>query len=104
MALSTASSTNFQSIFNAALHSYANQTGVDLTRHPSAEKLQDCHSPEDIMRLLSERETAFKDYRDKYRNLMDRLRPVVQGVHALSGVLRQAAGFVSNRHSTAVIC
>ena len=83
----TASSANFQSILNAALDSYVNQTGVDLTKHPSAEKLQNCHSPDDVIHLLLERETAFIDYRDKYR---DRLRPIVQFVHACSGVLGEA--------------
>ena len=97
MSLPRASS-NFQSVLDAALDSYARQTGVDLTRHPSAEKLQNCHSPEDIIQLLSERETAFKDYRDKYRNLIDRLRPIVKVVHAFSGVLGEAAGLVSFRH------
>jgi hypothetical protein len=104
MSLPTASSANFQSILDAALDNYARQTGVDLTKHPSADKLQNCHSPDDIIQLLSERETAFKDYRDKYRNLIDRLRPIVQVVHAFSGVLGEAAGLVSSRPSIAVIC
>jgi hypothetical protein len=90
MTLPIASSANFQSILNAALDSYARQTGVDLTKHPSAEKLQSCHSPDDVIHLLLERETAFKDYRDNYRNLIDRLRPVVEVVHAFSGVLGEA--------------
>jgi fungal STAND N-terminal Goodbye domain len=90
MSLPTASSANFQSILDAALDDYARQTGVDLTRHPSAEKLQSCHSPDDVIRLLLEKETAFKDYRDNHRNLIDRLRPVVQVVHAFSGVLGEA--------------
>jgi hypothetical protein len=104
MSLSTAPSSSFQSIFDAALDSYVRQTGVDLTKHPSADKLQNCHSPEDFIQLLLERETAFKDHRDKYRKLIDRLRPVVQVVHTFSGVLREAAGFVRSRHSIAVIC
>jgi hypothetical protein len=79
--------TKFQSILNAAFDNYAKQTGLDLTRHPSAAKLQDCHSPEDVVRLLLERETEFNDYRDKYRKLIDCFRPIVQVVHAFSGVL-----------------
>jgi hypothetical protein len=97
MSLPTTSSANFQSIFDAALDSYASQTGVDLTKHPSADKLQNCHSHEGVIQLLLERETVFKDYRDKYRNLIDRLRPVVRVVHAFSGVLGEAAGIVSPR-------
>ncbi len=96
MSSTTTSCPTFQSIFHAALESYAKQTGIDLTNHPSADKLQDCHSPDDVLRILSERESAFQDYRDKYRNLIDHLRPVVQVVHAFSAVLGEAAGFVSS--------
>jgi hypothetical protein len=90
MSLPTAPSANFQSVLDAALDSYVKQTGVDITKHPSAEKLQNCHSPEDVIQLLSEGETAFKDYRDKYRNLIGHLRPVVRIVYAFSGILGDA--------------
>jgi len=90
------SSTNFQSILNAALDSYARQTGIDLLKHPSADKLQSCASSEHVLQLLQDRETAFKDYRDKHRKLISCLRPVVQVVHAFSGVLGEVAGLVSD--------
>jgi hypothetical protein len=90
MSLPTASSANFQSVLDAALVSYVKQTGVDITKHPSAEKLQNCHSPEDVIQVLSEGETAFKDYRDKYRNLIGHLRSVVRIVYAFSGILGDA--------------
>ena len=90
MSLPTTSSANFQSVLDAALDSYFKQTGVDITKHPSAEKLQNCHSPEDVIQLLSEGETAFKDYRDKYRDLIDHLCPVVRIVYAVSGILGDA--------------
>lgn len=85
-----ASTANFQSVLDAALDCYFKQTGVDITKHPSAEKLQDCLSPEDVIQLLLEGETAFKDYRDKYRNLIDHLRPVVRIVYAFSEILGEA--------------
>jgi hypothetical protein len=88
MSLPTVSTANFQSVLNGALDSYVKQTGVDISKHPSADKLQNCHSPEDIIQLLLERQTAFKDYRDtKFCDLIDRLRPAVRVVHALSDVL-----------------
>jgi hypothetical protein len=90
------SSPNFQPILDAALDSYAKQTGIDLAKHPSASNLQNCRSPDDVLQILSERESAFKDYRDQYRNLIDRVRPVVKAVHALSVVLGEIAGFVSS--------
>ena len=95
MSSTTTSLPNFQSILDAALDGYAKQTGIDLTKHPSA-KLQDCRSPDDVLQLFSERESAFKDYRDRYRNIINHVRPVVQVVHAFSALLGEAAGLVSS--------
>ena len=92
----TTSSSNFSSILDAALDSYVKQTGIDLTKHPSADKLQNCRRPDDVLQILSERESASKDHRDHYQTLIDRVRPVVQVVHAFSDVLGEAAGFVSS--------
>jgi hypothetical protein len=96
MSSTTTSSPNFQSILDAALDNYTRQTGIDLTKHPSADKLQTCRSPDDVLQILSERESAFNEYRDKNCNMIDRLRPVVQVVHTFSGVLGEAAGLVSS--------
>jgi len=92
------SSSNFQSILDAALDDYHKHTGIDLIKHPSAAQLQDCHSPENVVQLLQERESSFKDYREKHRNLIDYLRPVVNVIHALSGILGEGAGLVSTQH------
>ena len=93
----TTLSPNFQSILDAALDNYHKQTGIDLTNHPSAEQLQNCHSPDDVVKLLLERESTFKDYRDKYRKLIDCLRPVVNVIHAFSAILVDVSGLVSNQ-------
>jgi hypothetical protein len=98
MSLPTASTANFQSVLNASLDSYVKETGVDITKHPSADKLQDCHSPEDVIQLLLEREAVFKDNQDtKIGALIDRLRPAVRVVHALTNVLGDAASLVSSK-------
>jgi hypothetical protein len=89
-------SSDFRTILDAALDNYLKQTGTDLTKHSSADQFQDCHSPDDVVSLLLQRETDFKDYRDKYRALIDRLRPVVKVVHVFSNVLGDAAGLVSS--------
>ncbi|KAI9457890.1 hypothetical protein F5148DRAFT_339228 [Russula earlei] len=102
MASTAASSATFQSILDAAFDSYANQTGIDLTKHPTADELQRCNSLGDILRLLLEKEAAFKDHRDKYRKLIDSLRPVVQVIHALSGILGEAAGLVPFQPTKAI--
>ena len=93
---STTTPSYFQPILDVALESYAKQTGIDLTKHPSADKLQNCRSPDDVLQILSERESAFKDYRDQYRNLIGRVRPIVQVIHAFSAVLGEVAAFVSS--------
>jgi hypothetical protein len=95
MTPTTVSSTGFQAILDASLDTYAKETGIDLAKHPSADKLQNCHSLEDVLRLLLERETAFKDYRDEHRKLIDCLRPVVQIIHKFSNILGEVAGLVS---------
>jgi hypothetical protein len=98
MSLPTTSCPSFQSIFNSALECYTKQTGIELTKHPTAYKLQNCHSPEDVIQLLLERESEFKDYRDKYRKLLNCIRPVVQVVHAFAGVLGETSCIVSSSH------
>ena len=95
MSLPTAPSANFQAIFDAALDNYARQTGVNIAEHPSVDKLQNCRSPEDIVRLLTEKETVLKGHREKYRNLINHIRPVIRTVHAFSSVLDTAAEIVS---------
>jgi hypothetical protein len=97
MSSTTTSAAKFQSILGAAFENYAKQTGIDLSKHPSADKLQSCHSPDDVIQLLLERETAFNNYRDKYRQLIDCFRPIVQVVHAFSGFIGEAADLVSFR-------
>jgi len=100
MSSTAVSSANFQPILDAALNSYTKQTGIDLRKHPSADKLQSCATSEDVLRLLQDREIAFKDYRDKHRKLINCLRPVVQVVQAFSGVIGEVAGLVSSRDWT----
>jgi len=92
------SSSSFQPILDAALINYRNQTKVDLTKHPSADKLQNSSSLDDILQLLLERESAFNVYRDKHRKLIDSLRPIVQAVHAFSTICGEAARLVRDQH------
>jgi hypothetical protein len=99
-----ASSSSFQPILDAALVNYREQTKVDLTKHPSAEKIQNCSSLDDILQLLLERESAFNVYRDKHRKLIDSLRPIVQVVHAFSSICAEAAGLVRDQHSILFVC
>ncbi|KAH8977580.1 hypothetical protein EDB86DRAFT_3249740 [Lactarius hatsudake] len=84
---------DFQSILNA-LDKYAEQTGINLNENPFADKVKGCESPNAVLLLLQDNLKAFKDYRDQNRKFIDCLNPVVQFVHAFSGVLGETAGLV----------
>ncbi|KAH9995629.1 hypothetical protein BJV74DRAFT_987076, partial [Russula compacta] len=83
--------TNFQLIFDAALADYLKQTGEDVTKYLFAEKLQTCQSVDAVLELFQDKEKQFKDYRDGNSKLINCLNPVVRVLHALSGVLGEAA-------------
>jgi hypothetical protein len=87
---------NFQFIFDAALSDYTKQTSIDLVTHPSAQILQNCRSAEAVFDLLQDRAKQFQAYRDGNRKLIDCLKPVVQVLHTVSGILNEAAASVSN--------
>jgi hypothetical protein len=89
---------NFQSILDA-VDKYARQTGIDLKENPFADKVKDCDSPSAVLLLLQENVKAFKDYRDNNRKFIDSISPVLQFVHAFSGILGEAAGLVSRDQS-----
>jgi hypothetical protein len=95
MSSSATSSSSFQLIFDAAIVDYLEQTKVDLTNYPLAERLQSCQSADDVLDLLQVKAKQFKDYRDGNRKLIDRLKPLVHVLCAFSGVLGDAASMVS---------
>jgi len=86
MSSTSISSATFRSIFDAALGSYAEQTGIDIN---SVENLQSCDTSEAVLQVLQAREKEFKDYRDKNRKLLNCLRPVVKVIHAFAGALTE---------------
>ena len=85
---------NFQAIFDA-VDIYAQQTGISLKENPFADKVKRCDSPHAVLLLLQENMKVFKDYRDQNQKFIECLSPVVQFVHAFSGILGEAAGLVS---------
>ena len=89
---------NLQSILDAA-DKYAEQTGINLKDNPFADKVKGCDSPSAVLVLLQENLKAFKDYRDKDRKFIECVSPVVQVVHAFSGILGQTASVVSPNQS-----
>ena len=85
---------NFQSIVDA-VDKYAEQTGIDLKENPFADKVKGCDSPSAVLSLLQENLKTFKEYRENNRKFIECISPVVQFVHAFSGILGEAAGLVS---------
>ena len=95
MSSTLSSSSNFQSIFDAALSEYTKQTGIDLAIHPSAQTLQNSSSADAILALLEDKAKQFQAYRDGNRKLINCLKPVVQVLHTVSAILGEAATSVS---------
>jgi hypothetical protein len=92
-------STSIRPILDAAFADYVKQIGIDPAKHPLADQLQTCHSPDDVLKLLEVKANEFKDYRDGNRKLIDCLKPVVNLVHAFSDVLGEVVSLVSrNRY------
>jgi hypothetical protein len=88
------SSTTIQSIIDAALADYTKLTGTDLSKTPFAIALEHSNSPEAVLRLLHEREKAFKEYRDEDRKLINCLSPAVNVLKAFSGIIGEAVSQV----------
>ena len=90
-------SISFQPILDAALADYRNQVGTDLATRPLGDKLRSCDSPDDVLKLLEDKASEFKEFRDGNRKLLNWLRPVVQVVHTLSTVLGASISLVSRK-------
>jgi fungal STAND N-terminal Goodbye domain len=97
MSSTTRYSAQLKSILDAAFDSYTEKTGVELVKHPSGDKLQNCRSSEDVLQVLLEGRTTFKSFRDKLPKFLDGIRPVVNAVHTFSAVLGEAATLVRPR-------
>jgi fungal STAND N-terminal Goodbye domain len=95
MSSTESSSSKFRSILDAALSDYAKRTGIDLATHPSAQILQNCNTADAILDLLGDKANQFQAYRDGNRKLINSLKPVVHVLHAVSGILGEAAAMVS---------
>ena len=84
-----------QSIIDA-LADYTKVTGVDLSKSPFAVVIEHLDSPEAILKLLQEREKAFKEYRDGNSRLISCLRPAVNVIQLFSDMLGEVFSLVSH--------
>ncbi len=86
---------SFRAILDKALADYRDQIGVELDKHPFVDHLRGHDSPDDVLKLLEDKANSFKVYRDGNRKLINWLKPVVQTIHTLSGILGEAVSLVN---------
>ena len=75
-------SSHLRVLFEAALEDYRQQTGIELARHPLAERLQYYNSVESVTAILYEQAQDFKEFRDEDKVLKP-LRKVLTILHKL---------------------
>jgi len=92
---SSSSSSNFQSIFNAALQAYEKKTKCKLFTHPLASRLQSCDSPTAILSVLEDLIQQFDRRRRSDERLSNWLNPTVNVLYVFSGLIGQGVGLVS---------
>ena len=89
------SSSDFQSIFNAALKAYEKKTRKDLLAHPLATHLQACNSPSDILAILQDKVKEFYQSESAEERLSRWLNPTINVLYAFSATLGGGVGLVS---------
>ncbi|KAI9437315.1 hypothetical protein H4582DRAFT_2058307 [Lactarius indigo] len=90
----SASLSNFQSIFHASLRAYEKQTKKDLLSHPLAAQLQSCDSPAAILTVLQDQVQEFEQSRSADERLTRWLDPTVNVLYAFSATLGEGVGLV----------
>ncbi|KAI9432639.1 hypothetical protein BJY52DRAFT_1231784 [Lactarius psammicola] len=86
------SSTDFQTIFRAALEAYKQQTKKDIASHPLAVQLQSCDSPSAILTVLQAQVRAFHQSQSVDEKLTKWLDPTVNVLYAFSATLGEGVG------------
>jgi len=76
-------SSQLRLLFGAALEDYKQQTGIELAKHPLAERLQDCNSVESVVTAIREQAQDFKEFREKGR-VLEPLKKVLTVLQRLS--------------------
>ncbi len=95
------SSTNFVTIFKAALEEYKKKTKNDITSHPLASQLQACDSPAAVLSVLRDQVQALEQSQSADDNFTKWLDPTVNVLYAFSTTLGNSVGLVSPRHQPA---
>ena len=77
-------SSNFDTLFNAALAEYTKKTGKDLRNHPLASKINSCNSTDSILHIFQEQAEKFDEFRKGNKKLFNWLGPIIKVLHAFS--------------------
>ena len=93
-------SSHFQELFESALQAYEKKTGITLSRHPLAMKLQSCDSVEGITTLLQGQAKSFKKS-DKIIRSMETIVSILTPL-SFAASLPDTVGLV--RHKALMSC
>lgn len=88
------STSNFRSIFVAALDKYKERTKTDLLTHPLATRLQSCNSSSDILAVLHDKSKEFDQTRSHTKRISIWLSPIINVLYAFSTTLGDGVGLV----------
>ena len=91
----SASQSNFASIFNVALEKYNRKTKQDLAKHPLFPRLQSCDSPEAIITVLREQTPEFNQSQNSNDGLMTWVTPTVNVLYSFSATIGGIVGLVN---------
>ena len=100
----SASSSNFQSVFNVALKAYEEKTKKNILLHPLAAQLQACNSPDDILAILQDNVKEFEQSRSANERLSRWLSPTINVLYAFSATVGAGVGVVSPIKSICLSC
>ncbi len=89
------SSSNFRTIFVAALREYKKKTKTDLHTHPLATQLQSCESSSDILAVLHDKVNEFDQSKSRNERLSSWLGPTINVLYAFSATLGGGVGLAS---------
>jgi hypothetical protein len=94
VAPSSSSSSNYLSVFNAALEAYERATKNKLLTHPLATQLQSCDSPAAILSVLRDLVQKFEQCRGRNEKLRSSLDPTVNVLFAFSATFGEGVSLV----------
>ena len=78
-------------LFEAALEDYKQQTGIELEKHPLAERLQHGNNVESVITILHEQAQDFKEFRER-----DKVLKPLKKVLTVLNILPSAANFAQD--------